>query len=186
VNESRVGVTESRIEAPQYIEIVDEPSRIAILTNGLPFHRRYEYRKMDSLLQVRGERCKEFRIGIGVDLASPSQSAAEMALGPIAWETSAAPLIQQSAAWLFRTDCRNLMDTGIEPIFQHDRLVGATIRLKETQGRAGQGRIEAARPIVEARRVRLDGETRSELNISGGAAEFGFAAHEYFQLELLW
>jgi hypothetical protein len=186
INESRVAIAESRIEAPQYIEIVDEPNRIAILTNGLPFHRRHEYRQLDSLLVVQGERQRSFRLGIGVDLPSAMHAATELSLDPIIVETDATPRVDQPAAWLFRVDCRNINVLAIEAIRIEGRIVGALFRLKETEGRAGQGRVQAALPIVEARRVRLDGETKSELNITGGAAEFGFAAHEYFQLDLRW
>ncbi len=181
VNETRCAIVESRFEAPNYIEIVDGQTRFAILTNGLPFHRRYDYRKLDSLLQVSGESGTRFRIGIGVDLPSAQQAAVEFAAKPLIWELTGRARVAQSIAWLMRVDCRNLLITAVEQLPN-----GVRVRLKETEGRAGSGKIECARLIAQARRIRLDGETKSELGLVDGGAEFGFSAHEYFQLELLW
>ena len=45
-----------RLEAPLYVEVDEGDRRLAILTGGLPFHRRTDGRMLDSLLIVRGER----------------------------------------------------------------------------------------------------------------------------------
>ncbi len=186
VNETRCAIVEPRFEAPNYIEIVDGQTRFTVLTNGLPFHRRYDYRKLDTLLQVSGESCKRCRIGIGVDLPSAQQAAVEFAAMPMIQERSGRPRMAQPVAWLMRVDCRNVLITAVEPLPTGGFANGVRVRLKETEGRSGNGKIECARPIAQARRVRLDGETKSELNVVDGGAEFGFSAHEYFQLDLLW
>lgn len=186
VNETRSPIVESRIEAPQWIEIVDAPNRIAILTNGLPFHRRYDYRKLDTILSVSGETRTKFRLGIGVDVPIPAQAAVDFGSPAIICESDGTTRVHQPAAWLLRMDSRNLLATGLEPITRDNWLAGVRVRVKETEGRAGKAKIESARPLVRAARIRLDGESKSELNIADGAAEFGFAANEYLQVELYW
>lgn len=186
VNQTRCAIAEPRFEAPNYIEIVDGSLRFAVLTNGLPFHRRYDYRKLDCLLQVSGENRTHFRLGIGVNLPSAQQAAEDFASSPLFWEREGQRRIAQPAAWLMRVDCRNLLVTAIEPLGTTAFGDGVRVRLKETEGRAGNGRLECARPFRQAHRVKLDGEAKSELNVNQGNVEFGFAANEYMQFDLLW
>ncbi len=186
MNETRCPIVEPRFEAPQWIEIVDGPNRVLVLTNGLPFHRRYDYRKLDCVLSVSGESRMHYRLGIGIDVPHATQAAVEFGSAALSWETGVEPRVPQSSAWLLRTNCRNVLITAVESMFVDQAGMGIRLRLKETEGRAGNGKIECARPITKARRVRLDGESKSELNIAEGAVDFGFAANEYLQIELLW
>ena len=55
-----------------------------ILTAGLPYHRRHGMRKLDSLLLVRGETARRFRLGIGIDLPQPMAAALDFA-APSPW-----------------------------------------------------------------------------------------------------
>ncbi len=70
-NLTRQAAKGKRFEAPLYVEIDDAAVRTAILTGGLPFHRRYGMRMLDTLLVVAGERCRRFRLGVGVELKNP-------------------------------------------------------------------------------------------------------------------
>jgi hypothetical protein len=183
---TRFSIAEPRFEAPQYVEIEDADLRIAILTNGLPFHRWHDYRNLDSLLQVKNEKQTTFRMGIAIGVRSAAQAAVDFGSPLVMLETATTGRVNQSAAWLLKTDCRNLMVTAIEALADGSYASGIRVRIKETEGRAGRGKFEVARAISRARRVRLDGESSSELNIVDSAVEFGFEAHEFLQIELQW
>ena len=66
-----------RIEAPHFVDVRSERVRTTILTGGLPYHRRFGVRKMDTLLIVRGETARRFRLGVGIDLPYPAPAAIE-------------------------------------------------------------------------------------------------------------
>src|SRR5690606_27266121 len=60
-----------RFEAPDYLEVVSGNTRTAILTGGLPYHRRSDDRMVDCLLRVAGESETKFQMGIGIDVMRP-------------------------------------------------------------------------------------------------------------------
>ena len=66
-----------RLEAPYFIDVRCEKTNTTILTGGLPYHRRFGLRKLDTLLIVSGEAQRKFRLGIGVDEAYPYAAASE-------------------------------------------------------------------------------------------------------------
>ena len=68
VNQTRQPVHKQRLEAPLYVDVETEAARTTILTGGLPFHRRVGSRMLDTLLVVRGEQERRFRLGVGIDL----------------------------------------------------------------------------------------------------------------------
>ena len=55
------------LEAPHYLDVRSPRTRLTILPGGLPYHRRYGLRKLDTLLVVAGETARKFRLGIGVE-----------------------------------------------------------------------------------------------------------------------
>ena len=77
VNQAILATEAAQVESPQFVESRGEAGRTTILTAGLPYHRRRGLRKLDSLLIVRGERARQFRFGIGIDLGQPMAAALE-------------------------------------------------------------------------------------------------------------
>ena len=68
----RVNRLRPRPRKHNYIELDDGHNKVAILTGGLPYHRDARAAaRWDSLLIVRGESQRRFRLGIGVELAHP-------------------------------------------------------------------------------------------------------------------
>ena len=61
-----------RFESPQYIEIGDVATKSTIFCGGLAFHQRFGPRMLDTLLIVKGETAREFRLGMGLDVAYPA------------------------------------------------------------------------------------------------------------------
>ncbi len=186
VNLTRQSTTAKRIEAPHYVEIDDGAGRIAILTGGLPYHRRLGLRMMDSLLVVRGETCRRFRLGIGVDLKLPLQEALGL-LTPETWiSQTAPPPAPNRSGWLFHLDSRNVTATDWEPLEEQSRVIGCRVRLLETGGRLAKVGLSAFRKIQSARRVDLNGDSPQECSIEEDRVRLQLSAHQWVQLEILW
>ncbi len=128
--------------------------RTAILAAGLPYHRRRGLRKLDTLLLVRGETARRFRLGIALDAPQPMAAALDFAApsptttmrkwsgerGAGSGEPDVllpAPSSQLPApsAWLFHLDSRAVISTHWSPVVKDGSLSGFCVRLLETQGR---------------------------------------------------
>lgn len=185
VNQTRQEVQKQRLEAPLYVEIESGAARTTILTGGLPYHRRVGSRILDSILLVRGERERRFRLGIGIDLPQPLPEAISILTPKIVFEQSAAaPSPPQS--WLFHVDTRAVTPTSWSPIVEDGQLRGIRVRLLENTGRSGRIKLSAFRPFVSARQVNFVGETLSECPIVEGRIGIDMSAHEWTEVEGRW
>ncbi|MHC4180952.1 MAG: hypothetical protein ACYSWU_25930, partial [Planctomycetota bacterium] len=91
-----------QLEAPHFVDVRSGKARTTLLCGGLPYHRRFGLRKLDTLLVVRGETARHFRLGIGIDLPHPMPAA----IGFLAPQTMRFGLAPPPAAsgWLFHLD----------------------------------------------------------------------------------
>ena len=185
VHETRWKQVPARCEAPQYLEIDDANHRVALLTAGFPYHRVYDYRKLDTVLAVRDGSAIRVRLGVGVDLPYPQLTAADGMSPPLIARTVAGPTTAQATAWMLRVDRRNVLVTAVEPLVAGEA-AGVRVRLRETEGRAGKARIEVARPLQRGLRTAGSGAALSTLPLVDGGAEFSVAAHDDVQLDLYW
>jgi alpha-mannosidase len=175
-----------RLEAPHFIEVREEQARTAILAGGLPYHRRMGMRMLDTLLVVRGERARKFRLGVGVDLAHPLHAALEL-LTPVTVmpERSTAPS-PSPAGWLFHVDAKNVVATHWEPLIDSGQVAGLRVRLLETEGRAGRVTLRAYRNVARARQTDFLGQTLADLPVDGDRIRMDCTAHEWLQIEARW
>lgn len=171
----------TQIEAPLFVELRSEATRTTILTGGLPYHRRYGLRKLDSLLIVRGETARRFRLGIGIDLAHPAPAALGFLSPPLAWTTSAAP--PGASGWLFHVNAKNVIATAWEPLCVDRRVLGFRVRLLETEGRPCEVTLRSFRTLRTARKTNLGASDPLELPVDGDALRVGIGAHEWIELE---
>ena len=129
-----------RFEAPLYVEIDDAGIHTAILTGGLPFHRRHGRRMLDTLLVVAGERGRRFQFGIGVELKNPLHEALNLVTPvPSLVQTAAAPA-PSASGWLFHVDARNVTATHWEPLLRGRRERGLPRPPAGNSGPPGQRR----------------------------------------------
>jgi alpha-mannosidase len=183
VHEARHASHAKRIVAPHYIELEDPKHRTAILTGGLPFHRLVGMRKLDSLLVVRGERERKFRVGIALDLTHPMQDALSLlAPIPVVKQTAAAPQVGTSS-WLFHIDSRNVVATHWSPIVEEGRVSGFRARLLETSGRTSKVGLSTFRPAASAQRVDFAGQKVVPLNIEDGKIQLELAQRQWVEIE---
>lgn len=141
-----------RFEAPHYIEIGDSATKTTIFTGGLAFHQRHGTRMLDTILIVQGERRREFRFGIGLDVLYPAQESIHF-LSPLCVAPEFTPPPRgATSGWLFHVDARNILLTSIEPVFEGGVCRGVRMRLLETLGRAAETSISGFREFASAQR----------------------------------
>ncbi len=170
------------LESPHYIEIHSSRTRFTVFPAGLPYHRRFGLRKLDTLLVVRGETARTFRLGLGVDVRYPAHAALE-AIVPSAklCRTSDAPVTPWG--WLFHLDARNVMATSWEALSQEDRVTGFRVRLLETEGRRAECLLRSFRPVASAQRVDFLGAPTSELPVEADAISVDLQPRQWIQVE---
>jgi alpha-mannosidase len=176
-----------RLEAPYFIESKTERQRLAILTGGLPYHRRVGLRMLDTLLVVRGEKRRKFRLGLAVDHPQPLHAAMELLCPVIAVAEQNAPPRGAASSWLFHLEARNVFATRWEPLCSDgDQVVGFRVRLLENEGRAVKSRLRCFRRPMSAKQVNFAGETLAELAVDEDSVSIDFAAFEWVEVEVRW
>lgn len=184
INETRHPSIGKRIEAPHYVDLENAKARTTLLTGGIPFHIRRGDRYIDSICIVKGESQRQFRLGVGVDLANPLYQANALVMPTIVVPCRNRP--EPSHCWFFHFDSKNIMATHWEPVLENNRPVGFRVRAVETMGRGTKARLSCFREINAARRVRFSGETVDGIPVSEGRAELHFAPNQMLELEVRW
>jgi len=186
VNMTRHATSAKRFEAPHFVEIEDGGKRTTILTGGLPFHRKPGGRMLDTLLITRGETCRRFRMGVGMDLRNPLHEAIALQMPLYTILQTAPPTSPSRSGWLFHLDARNVIATHWEPLLEGSDAKGFRVRLLETGGRAVKVTLSAFRPVAKARQRGLDGSPRSDCTLDEGRITLQMAAHEWTEIEASW
>ena len=180
-NESRQQLTRSRMVAPLALEIDQHEFRTTLLPDGRPWFQRIGMRSIDGLLVVPGETSRQFRFGVGVDLPYPYQAAiSNMAADDL--EAAGEP-IQESLAWLFHLNQKNVMALYWLPAQDGSSL---RVLLKETEGRRVDLSLRCFRQVSRAITKRLDGEEIRELTPQNDVIQLKVAAHELIEITLVW
>ncbi len=205
VNMANVPTDCSQMETPHFIDIRSGKVRTTLLCGGTAYHRRLGLRKLDTLLVVRGETARQFRLGIGVDVSHPVQAALDF----IAPETvlHGVPCPTATSGWMFHIDARNVVATHIEPLFssdndntfsrrrhdddtfsrrRHDGVEGFVIRLLETDGRKVQVGLRSFRPIRSATKLHAGDTPPVELPVAGDRITIDLGPHEWAEVEALF
>ena len=139
---------------------------------------------LDTLLVVRGESQRAFRLGIGFDLAYPLQEAIALLTEPLVVATTSVPSV--SSGWFFHIDAKNVVATHWSPLVEQDRLCGVRTRLLESAGRAARVRLSCCRPIVAARQTDFRGSSLGNCRLDEGRAVIEMAAHQWVEVEIRW
>ena len=149
VNQAVLPTDAVRMESPHFVDIRGEKARTTLLCGGLPYHRRYGTRKLDTLLVVRGETCRRFRLGLGIDLVQP-MAAATAFLAP---RTLAAGWVRpvHASGWLFHLDARGVLATHWAPLVESG---DGKAEGGEESGEGGEGKGEdGGQPAANSRRT---------------------------------
>ncbi|MFT7641723.1 MAG: alpha-mannosidase, partial [Pirellulaceae bacterium] len=184
VNQTRQLARAKKIESPLYLEIENGDTRTTILTGGMPYHRRTGIASIDSLLVIRGETARQFQFGIGVDVKNSLHEALNLLSPNTSTYQTGVSAPPHTSSWLFHVDARNVIATAWEPIFKGSQLTGYRVRLLETGGRIGRGKINSFRSAAAAQQVDFRGEKLSDCEIADGAVCFEMAANQWIELEV--
>jgi alpha-mannosidase len=185
VNQTRQRLTKKRIESPLFVELQSGERHTTLLTGGIPYHRRVSDRMLDTLLIVRGERARTFRLGIGIDLSQPLPASLNLLAPPVCSFAMAPPPISRHC-WLFHLDARSVVATHWFPLREEGRIVGVQVRLLESAGRNCRARLTAFRPFRSARQLNFLGEPMSQLAVEEGKVVVDVAACEWIEVEARW
>ncbi|MBN2295811.1 MAG: hypothetical protein JXM70_25495 [Pirellulales bacterium] len=185
VNSTSHSTEAVRLESPRFVDIRGHKTRSTILSGGLPYHRRFGLRKLDTLLIVAGETASRFQLGIGIDLPQAVTAATDF-LAPEIVVNQTAPPPMNPTGWLFHIDVRNVIATDWQPLEEDGRLVGFASRLLETEGRKTCCHLRCFRPMGQAETTDFRGEDRNDLTVEDDRITIDMAAHEWIQLEARW
>jgi alpha-mannosidase len=168
-----------RFESPTLVEVESLRWRTAILTTGLPFHRRTAKRMIDTLLVVPGESARQFTVAVGIDLNQPFAAQAALLAPPVTVDLPAdSPLPDHG--WLFHVAAKNVLATAFESLPPN----GFVARLHETAGSAGKICVQCYKPITTARLCDFLGGTLCELPVEHDKLWLELRPFEWTQLEV--
>jgi alpha-mannosidase len=186
-----------QIESPHFIDICRNKQHTTLLCGGLPYHRRFGH-KLDTLLAVRGETARRFRLGIAIDPPHPVSAALGFLSPPLMLPDQPSPL--SPTGWLFHLDSRNVVATHWETFFSRSDSdnnnsrgltapgdsaprSGFRVRLLETDGRDVQLGLRCFRAVASARTV--GGENSpSNLTVEGDCVFVPLQPHEWLDVEV--
>ncbi len=174
-----------QLESPYFVEIDDGKSRFTILCAGLPFHRLYDVRKLDTLLVLPGETARKFRLGVAVDVEHAAQAALDF-LAPPPPVLVDVPRPALTSAWLFHLSSRNVMATHWGTDRPEGGSLRLTTRLLETEGRQGQLRLRCFRKPRAAQKTSFLGDLIRELPIEDDSVIVEIAPYEWAQITILF
>jgi len=192
-NMANVPTELTRIESPQFLDLRRDRLRTTLLCGGLPYHRRFGLRKLDTLLIVHGETARSFRLGIGIDVPHPTAAATGFLSPPL--ELPDQPPPPSPTGWLFHLDCRNVLATHWEPLALHEALEndensrgltahgGFRVRLLETDGHGVRLGLRCLRSVSSARILNVGDAPPDELKVEGDRIEVPIGPHQWIEVE---
>jgi alpha-mannosidase len=183
--ETRQSTQLTRIESPHFFEVDNGHQKVALLTGGLPFHRLVGHRALDTLLVVHGESERQFRLGMGVDLAHPYVDSVDLLAPPLTAAANGGTR-GTSSGWLFQTGVKNVEVTHWQPLLEGGRCVGFRARLLETAGVPTRLRLAALYPLRAARQVDFLGRPQGECAVEQGQASLSISRYEWLEIEGRW
>ncbi len=198
LNECRQPTSLNRITAPLVLEIEQAAASNCILTGGLPFHHRIGYRRLDTILITAGETCRQWSLGIGVNVNYPLTAALAHIHPPIQLPHTRRAASAPDAGWLFHLNCKNVVvlqwqctrpecdvDDGTErPAAWRPSAIRMLVR--ETEGRSAEVGLDCCRPVKHAFLIDLVGNRLRELEIDNGKVKWQMVARELATVELVW
>jgi alpha-mannosidase len=182
VNMATVATELTQIESPHFLELRRDKLRTTLLCGGLPYHRRFGPRKLDTLLVVRGETARSFRLGIGIDVPNPMAAALAMLAPPLLLSDQPPP--RTPSGWLFHLDCRNVFATYWEPLPVAGSAGAFRVRLLETDGCGVQLGLRCFRAVESARKINPGNMPPLHLVIEGDRINIPIGPHQWIEVEV--
>ena len=179
MNMANVPTDLSQIESPHFLDLRRDKQRTTLLCGGLPYHRRFGLRKLDTLLVVHGERARTFRLGIGIDVPHPMSAALGFIAPPLVLPDQPRP--PSPTGWLFHLDCRNVLATHWAPL---EDAAGFRVRLLETDGRGVRVGLRCFRAVGSAQKLNHGDVPPVALTTEGDRVDISIGPHQWLEAEV--
>ncbi len=211
-NMARRSTELTQFESPHFVDICRGKQRTTLLCGGLPYHRRFGPRKLDTLLVTGGETARTFRLGIGIDVPNPLAAALGFLTPALILPDQ--PPTPTPSGWLFHLDCRNVLATHWEPLppagsDTKDNSRGLTapgevtapgefavpgeatapaergfrVRLLETDGRGVRLGLRCFRSVASAQKINRGDVPSMDLEVEGDRISIPLGPHQWIEVE---
>lgn len=155
-----------RPETPEGFDVSTRKERTALLTAGLPFHRRHSPRMLDTILLAGRETRRSFCLGAALELEHPAQAALDLLTPAVVVASDQGPPSGASSGWLVRIDNPGVVISRLEYLESiDDEGPGLAFHLLETTGRSARCRLRLFKNPRRARQVDFQGEIMIELKV---------------------
>jgi hypothetical protein len=170
------------LHSPKMIDLRHEDGSLTLLSEGLPFHRRSGDRQLDTLLMVKGETQRQFRLGIGVNVKTPAFLSYDFSLGQEEFIVPVSCRPKNVSAWLFQIESKNVIALYWEPVFEEDKLAGYMIYLQETEGRRAHCVLRSFIPPKKASAMNFQGKELKTFKTDADAVLIDMHGYELLPL----
>jgi len=170
------------LHSPRVVDLRHEKESLTFLSVGLPFHRRSGDRQLDTLLIVKDESQRQFRLGVAVNAKHPALLSYDFALGQeeLIFPVQSQP--QNPSSWLFQIESSNVVALHWEPILEADKPVGYMVYLQETEGRQAHFALRSFVPPKRAAAMNFQGKELKALKTDADAVLIDMHAYELLPL----
>jgi len=166
----------------RFIDLRHEEGSLTFVSEGLPFHRQSGDRQLDTLLIVKGESQRQFRLGIGVNAQNPALLSYDFLLPQ---EEFVVPVLcrpKNPSSWLFQIESNNVLALHWEVIQEADKLIGWMVYLQEVEGRKAHFALRSFLQPKHAAAMNFQGKELKTFKISADAVLIDMHAHELLPL----
>ena len=170
------------LHSPKVIDLRHKEGSLTLLTEGLPFHRRSGDRQLDTLLIVKGETQRQFRLGVGVNVNNPAFLSYNFLLGQEGFVFPVQCRPKNPSSWLFQIESQNVVALHWEPILEAEKLVGYMVYLQETQGRRAHFALRSFMPPKRAAAMNFQGKELKPLKVDADAVLIDMHVYELLPL----
>ena len=170
------------LHSPRVVDLRHEDGSLTFLSEGLPFHRRSGERQLDTLLIVKGEMQRQFRLGVAVNAKHPASMSYDFALqhDSLVFPVQSQP--KNPSSWLFQIEASNVVALHWEPILEADRPVGYMVYLQETEGRRAHFALRSFVLPKRAAAMNFQGKELKTIKVSADAVLIDMRAYELLPL----
>lgn len=170
------------VEAPDFIELREAGLTTDIVTSGLAFHRRVDYRMLDSILLSSGESRRTFRFVVALDAAHPWQLIQDSLWPCPVLPVEYGPPAVGASGWLAQLSGEGVVASSLAPLSGENP--GIRVRLVETSGAAKRARLRFARQAASASLTNFRGERIYDVHAEDDGFPVDLSAHEMQQVEV--
>jgi len=170
------------VHSPRFIDLRHETSSLTFLSEGLPFHRRSGDRQLDTLLIVKGESQRQFRLGLAVNAKNPAFLSYDFSVGQEKFIVPVSCRPKNLSSWLFQIEANNVVALYWEPLIESDKLIGYMAYLQEMEGRRARFALRSFLPPKHASAMNFQAKELKTFKIDADAVLIDMHVHELLPL----